>query len=456
MIARMFASVAWVCLLATFTQAADAVLVYFHSPACGPCRRMDPVLDQMADTGVPIRRVDVSRESSMAARHSIRSTPTFVMVKNGREISRSSGMQTADQLWQRWQNANRVAPATRTSASYPNRPATAGSRDNGYLGGQPSPSLDDPPGFARDRRPAVEAQPSIALADAIQRAEAATVRIRVYDGYGFGVGTGTVIDTHGDDALVMTCGHLFRDTNGEGRIEVDVFYGGETRTVAGTVIDFDAENRDIAVLEMKPGVPIDPVALGDAPITTGTAAFSFGCDRGADPSRRDTRITGVDKYNQHLGSSNLEIDGAPIDGRSGGGLFDAEGRLIGVCNAADYDDDIGIYAAFGEMRWQLDRIGMAKLYQNPTVVSAPETRLASLPSHPSMLGHQDPPAMNTPVNRMDLSPREANPRRSSDVGSPNVQELIVILRGPDGTDTQTRTIRRPTAELLRAIETAGR
>ena len=73
-----------------------------------------------------------------------------------------------------------------------------------------------------------------------------------------------------------------------------------------------------------------------------------------------------------------------------------------------------------------------------------------------MLGHQDSPAMNTPVNRMDLSPREANPRRSSDVGSPNVQELIVILRGPDGTDTQTRTIRRPTAELLRAIETAGR
>ena len=84
-------------------------------------------------------------------------------------------------------------------------------------------------------------------------------------------------------------------------------------------------------------------------VQNGQTAFSFGCDRGDDPSRRDTRITGINKYNQHLGVSNLEIAGAPIDGRSGGGLFDESGRLIGVCNAADYKGDVGIYAGPGSI-----------------------------------------------------------------------------------------------------------
>ena len=89
--------------------------------------------------------------------------------------------------------------------------------------------------------------------------------------------------------------------------------------------------------------------------------FTFGCNRGEEPSRIDTRITGVNKYNQHLGLSNLEVFGAPIDGRSGGGLFDQNGYLIGVCNAADYRDNVGIYAALGVIRWQLERIGMTYL-----------------------------------------------------------------------------------------------
>jgi hypothetical protein len=69
-------------------------------------------------------------------------------------------------------------------------------------------------------------------------------------------------------------------------------------------------------------------------------------------------LTGINKYNQHLKLSNLEIAGAPIDGRSGGGLFNSQGELIGVCNAADYDDDIGIYAGPGEIQWQLTQVGL--------------------------------------------------------------------------------------------------
>ena len=44
--------------------------------------------------------------------------------------------------------------------------------------------------------------------------------------------------------------------------------------------------------------------------------------------RRDSRVLG-------------ESAGQPLIGRSGGGLFSADGHLIGVCNLADPKDDVG-------------------------------------------------------------------------------------------------------------------
>ena len=37
------------------------------------------------------------------------------------------------------------------------------------------------------------------------------------------LGTGTVIDCRQGEALILTCGHIFRDSAGKGRIEVDLF-----------------------------------------------------------------------------------------------------------------------------------------------------------------------------------------------------------------------------------------
>ncbi len=54
------------------------------------------------------------------------------------------------------------------------------------------------------------------------------------------------------EALVITCGHLFRDTEGKGRIEVDLFVGGVASTVPGQLIDYDANDRDIALVAIRP------------------------------------------------------------------------------------------------------------------------------------------------------------------------------------------------------------
>ena len=55
--------------------------------------------------------------------------------------------------------------------------------------------------------------------------------------------------------------------------------------------------------------------------------FTIGCDKGADASVRSSQITAVNKYR---GKPNFCAAGAPVDGRSGGGLFTADGLLIGI------------------------------------------------------------------------------------------------------------------------------
>ncbi len=73
---------------------------------------------------------------------------------------------------------------------------------------------------------------------------------------------------------MLTCGHLFRETKGQGKIEVDLFVGGQTRTVPGQMIDYDADNRDIALVVIRPGFAVQPVPIlafraGDSKWTVG-------------------------------------------------------------------------------------------------------------------------------------------------------------------------------------------
>lgn len=421
--------------------AADAILINFTSSHCMPCQAMKPVLAQLEQSGVPVRHVDVDVEPSVAQRYGIRKTPTYIVVSGGKELTRMVGGQSIDQLRRALateasgplfatnsiQNSVDQIPAPQT------RLAPVGMAAPSYANAGPAAAQLTSAPQARDAY--AEAMPSMSVADAVQRAQAATVRLRVHDGNGYGAGTGTIIDTHGEDALVLTCGHLFRDNDGKGKVEVDLFVGGQVRTVLGEVIDYDAESRDIALVAIRPGFAVQPVEVlpaGEA-ARTGQTAFSFGCDRGDDPSRRDTRITGVNKYNQHLGASNIEIDGAPIDGRSGGGLFDEQGRLVGVCNAADYKNDVGIYTGPGSVQWQLDRVNLSHLYQ-----SQPESRVASLPT-------QAPTAM------------AAAPIPSPQSLASN-QEVIVIVRdrnNPAAT-SHVMTLSEPTADLMQMIQRHAR
>ena len=424
---------------------------------------MQPVVARLAAGGVAVRSVDVDREPDLARRYGIRQTPTFLVVSGGKELTRLVGAQTYQQL----ETALAISPTgplVQTAAT-----ATTAEDQVPQTRLAPLPTTLVPPPIARPQdnyplqsqtfisssgaMPLSEPMPSAEVADAVERAQAATVRLRVFDGTGHGVGTGTVIDTHGEEALVLTCGHLFRDTQGKGRIEVDLFIGGRSETVPGQLIDYDSEDRDIALVAIRPGFPIQPVPVVRAGMLpqVGSPAFSFGCDRGDDPSRRDTRVTGVNKFNQHKNASNLEIAGAPIDGRSGGGLFSQDGYLVGVCNAADFKGDIGIYAGPGAIHWQLDRLQLGRLYQggpaamvaangqsDNSFAAAPPARLASLNGTAAVAPEPSAGGFGTPQTPMAIDD----------------SEVIVIIRdrkNPEGTP-RVMTLTRPSNELLQMLQ----
>lgn len=69
---------------------------------CGPCRMMSPIYDQVADKiadeNLIMGEINIDEFPSVATKLAVRSIPTVVIFKNGKEVNRSVGMMPAPEL----------------------------------------------------------------------------------------------------------------------------------------------------------------------------------------------------------------------------------------------------------------------------------------------------------------------------------------------------------------------
>lgn len=78
------------------------VLVDFWAGWCVPCKMMAPILNDVAaetqDSSVRIAKVDIEKYPSVAQMYNIRSIPTIIIFKNGKEKNRIIGIKQKDAI----------------------------------------------------------------------------------------------------------------------------------------------------------------------------------------------------------------------------------------------------------------------------------------------------------------------------------------------------------------------
>ncbi len=387
----------------------DTALVDFYSDNCPPCRQMMPLVRQLADQGFPVRAVNIDREPALAARFRVSAVPCFVMLVDGREVDRAVGLQSVDRLKrmcaigqpgrgpnppvavQLVNNEASKSPAVIVPAVR-SGPAFSASAPRGTVSSAPRDGSAPVPGW-RLTSPDWASPATPADRGLEERLLSATVRLRIEDPRGYSCGSGTIVDAREGQALILTCGHLFREAGADARIEVDIFGPTPMERIPARLKHYRAPKTngfdptaDLALVVISAPGPLAVARIAPSGYrpAKGATVTSVGCDSGKPPTVCACHVTAIDKF---AGAPNVETSEVPVQGRSGGGLFSSEGYLIGVCNAANPSDNEGIYAALDSIHFDLDQQGMSWVYRGG---SAGEPALAAAP--PDMPRQMPPPS----------------------------------------------------------------
>ena len=309
-----------------------------------------------------------------------------------------------------------------------------------------------------------------------------SVKLRVETNNGHDWGTGTVIDSRkgpeGQEALILTCGHIFRtwgphfseELHKRKNFEVHLFGENSTTIVYGRCLYYDLE-VDLALVIIAPPGPVRavPIAPEGYQIQPAQQAWSVGCDHGGNPTVQTHQIMSVDRFFKARDNRALfhyiQVSGAPVSGRSGGGLFSAEGYLIGVCNTGDSTVNDGHFVPPHVIRHILDTMDLTFVYQNTSLVEpvpqapSPTAWVALVPLAPLAPIETTPPMAMASIpapmfadNQGNMSLEERATLEEIERRKQDGDEVIVIInsRNP-GTRSDVIRLNETSGQFLDAL-----
>jgi thiol-disulfide isomerase/thioredoxin len=454
-------------LAATVAAEPRGEVLDFSATWGGPCQQMNPIVSRLEREGLPIRKVDVDQQRSLAQQFNVRSIPTFILVIDGEEVTRIVGGTTESELRRMLARIPQPPPeqprqpdlpetVSLIGASLPanreNPPAPRSRTEQPIVQVDPAPEPTAGRGFLDLFSPRNEPQPPEAIVRGVEdevpshqlagMADGPMVgstRIRVTIDGRINLGSGAIIGSRPGMTLVLTCGHIFRGLNDDAKIEVDIFETGAPRTFVGTVEKFDLD-ADVGLISIPTdrAVPAVTVCAPRNVPAQGDRVACIGCSGGDDPSREQLQVTAINKY---TGPDNIECTGIPVQGRSGGGLFNVDGELIGVCIAADPEGQRGLYAHVHAVHKMLDECGLTALYQ-----PAPPAQPEHVPASPQQSLAQAPAESSQSMQlAASTQPQTASPESLlQQAGVSNVlagdSEIVVIIRSKDQPQAPSRVV----------------
>ena len=76
-------------------------LIDFYADWCGPCIVMKPVIEELEKEiagEIEIKKINVDEKSDEATKYGVMSIPTFIVLKDGKEVGRKIGVTSKQEL----------------------------------------------------------------------------------------------------------------------------------------------------------------------------------------------------------------------------------------------------------------------------------------------------------------------------------------------------------------------